>query len=170
MKHTYRILSMLVVLACILAAFAPQPTKAATRLGLSSDESQNEAVVLRFLYEGLNERNFAVLNEVLAPTFISHNPFGTSTGIPAFEKVAGALVAAFPDVHISVLEVVAAGDTVVVRDLTTATQKGTFFGIPATGKKVSWSEYQFWHLSQGKIVEQYVTFDTLALVNQLKGS
>jgi predicted ester cyclase len=51
-----------------------------------------------------------------------------------------------------------------VRDLTAGTQKGAFLGVPASGKKVSWSEYQFWHLANGKIANEWVTFDTLSLL------
>jgi predicted ester cyclase len=160
----------LVAVACILPLFAHVSGATATRQGATTVEAQNEAAVLRVLYDGLDGRNFAVLSEVLSPTYVAHTPFGTAVGIPAFEKIAGTLIKAFPDVHLTVLEVVSEGDTVVVRDLTTATQKGPFLGIPATGKKVSWSEYQFWHLSHGKVVEEWVTFDTLGLLQQLKGS
>ena len=156
--------------ACMVPFFVHPHGAGAMRPSATTVEAQNEAVVLRLLYDGLNGRNFAVLNEVLSPTYVDHTPFGTTVGIPAFEKLAGNLISAFPDVHITVLEVVAASDTVVVRDITTATHKGTFFGVPATGKKVSWSEYQFWHLVNGKVVEEYVTFDTLGLLQQIKGS
>jgi predicted ester cyclase len=183
MKRTFPIVRILLVLACMLLVVVPRSSAAAMRQGLSprssaaamrqrlsSDEANNEALVLRLLYEGVDQRNLAVLNDVLAPTFVSHSPFGTSTGIPGFEKVAGALLTAFPDLHITVVEVDAIGDTVVVRDTTTATDKGVFLGIRPTGKKVGWTELQFWHLSQGKIVEQWVSFDTLGVLKQIKGS
>lgn len=156
--------------ACLALPLLHADDAAAMSRGASMAETQNEAVVLRLLYDGLNGRNFATLSAVLSPTYVDHTPFGTTVGIPAFEKLAGTLISAFPDVHITVLEVVAEGDTVVVRDTTTGTQKGAFLGVPATGKKVSWSEYQFWHLANGKIANEWVTFDTLALLQQIKGS
>src|SRR5947209_13596758 len=158
-----RTVPLLLVLACMLLVVAPRftaaashqdvstNTAAATRQGLSTNEAANEALVLRFLYEGVDQRNFAVLHDVMAPTFVSRSPFGTVTGIPAYKKVLGALVTAFPDVQLHPVEVAATGDTVVVRDFTTATQKGAFLGIPATGKKVGWTELQLYHLSQGKV-------------------
>ena len=170
MKSTYPIVRILLVLACLLLVVAPRSTAAATRQGLSTAEAANEALVLRFLYEGVDQRNFAVLNEVMAPTFVSHSPFGTVTGIPAYTQVLGALVTAFPDIQLHLVEVAATGDTVVVRDFTTATQKGAFLGIPATGKKVGWTELQLYHLSQGKVTEQWVSFDALGILNQIKGS
>lgn len=156
--------------ACIVPLFVHANGAAAMRHSATTVEAQNEAAVLRVLYDGLNGRNFAVLNAVLSPTFVDHTPFGTTVGIPAFEKLAGTLIRAFPDVRVTVLEVLAEGDTVVVRDTTTGTHRGTFLGVPATGKKVSWSEYQFWHLANGKIVNEWVTFDTLGLLQQIKGA
>ena len=165
-----RTVPLLLVLACMLLVMAPRVTAAATRQSLTTTEAANEALVLRFLYEGVDQRHVAVLNAVMAPTFVSHSPFGTVTGIPAYRKVLGALVSAFPDVQLHPLEVVATGDTVVVRDVTTATQKGAFLGLPATGKKVGWTELQLYHLAQGKVMEQWVSFDTLCIRNQIKGS
>jgi predicted ester cyclase len=165
-----RTVPLLLVLACLLLVCAPRFTAAATRQGLSTHEAANEALVLRFLYEGVDQRHFAVLNDVMAPTFVSHSPFGTVTGIPAYRKVLGALVTAFPDVQLHLVEVAATGDTVVVRDVTTATQKGAFLGIPATGKKVGWTELQLYHLSHGRVIEQWVSFDALGILNQIKGS
>jgi predicted ester cyclase len=170
MKRTYPIVRILLVLVCMLLVAAPRTTAAATRQGLSTDEAANEALVLRFLYEGVDQRTFAVLNAVLAPTFVSHSPFGTVTGIPAYTRVLGALVTAFPDIQLHLVEVAATGDTVVVRDFTTATQKGAFLGSPATGKKVGWTELQLYHLSDGKVIEQWVSFDALGILNQIKGS
>jgi predicted ester cyclase len=66
--------------------------------------------------------------------------------------------------------VVATGDTVVVRDVTTATQKGAFLGIPPTGKKVGWTELQLYHLAHGQVIEQWVSFDALGILSQIKGS
>ena len=155
---------------CMASLFGHISGASAMRPAATAVESQNEAVVLRFLYEGLNGRSFAVVKEVTAPGFVDHNPFGTTVGLPAFEKVAGTLLTAFPDAHFTVLEVLAAGNTVAVRDVSTATHKGTFLGVPATGKKVSWSEYQFWHLANGKITDVWVTWDTLGLLRQISGS
>ena len=104
-----RTVPLLLVLACLLLVCAPRFTAAATRQGLSTHEAANEALVLRFLYEGVDQRHFAVLNDVMAPTFVSHSPFGTVTGIPAYRKVLGALVTAFPDVQLHLVEVAATG-------------------------------------------------------------
>ena len=164
-------LAVRLILACAcIAPLAAHPNGvAAMRHSATTAETQNEAVVLRLLYDGLDGRSFAVLNAVLSPQYVAHTPFGTTVGIPAFEKVAGTLISAFPDVHITVLEVVAQGETVVVRDRTTGTHKGTFLGVPATGKKVSWSESDFFHVANGKIVDGWVTFDRLGMLQQIKG-
>jgi hypothetical protein len=82
------IVRLVLACACMMPLFAHASGAAAMRPGLKTVEAQNEAAVLRFLYDGLNGRNFAVLSAVLSPNYVAHTPFGITVGIPAFEKVA----------------------------------------------------------------------------------
>ncbi len=59
------------------------------------------------------------------------------------------------------------GDEVAVRSTVTATQKGEFQGIPATGKKVSLEEMDFLTIVDGKITEGWVSVDMLGLMQQI---
>ena len=62
---------------------------------------------------------------------------------------------------------VAAGDKVVVRRTLRGTHKGEFMGVAATGKEMAFSGVWLAHLSDGKLKEQWVYFDTLGLLRQM---
>lgn len=48
-----------------------------------------------------------------------------------------------------------------------ATHQGSFMGIPPTGKRVEISGIEYFRLANGKIVERWVMFDDLGLMEQL---
>ena len=47
------------------------------------------------------------------------------------------------------------------------THDGTFFGVPATGKKIEVRAMNFYRLADGKFVEEYGQPDLLGLLQQI---
>jgi steroid delta-isomerase-like uncharacterized protein len=75
---------------------------------------------------------------------------------------------ALPDVRLDVLDAVAEGDVVAVRARGTATHKGDFMGIPASGNTVESEFADFFRLNDdGKVVELWSYYDQLAFLQQL---
>ena len=52
--------------------------------------------------------------------------------------------------------------------LDTGTHRGTFLGVPATGRKVSTQEFAIYRFEAGRIAEVWVTADNLRLLDQLR--
>jgi predicted ester cyclase len=77
------------------------------------------------------------------------------------------LFAAFPDIQFTIEELLADGDTVVARTTAHGIQTGEFQGIPATGAAVTSSGIAIYRLTGGKIVEQWLEYDQLGLLQQL---
>ena len=77
------------------------------------------------------------------------------------------LFTAFPDLHFTIEDMIAEGDTVVVRYTTRGTHHGNFRGIPSTGKQVSGTAMFIDRLVNGKAVEQWSNGDDLGLLQQL---
>jgi steroid delta-isomerase-like uncharacterized protein len=75
--------------------------------------------------------------------------------------------AAFPDVHIAIDDLIAAGDKVVTRYTATGTHQGELMGIPATGKKISITGVSIYRFANGQIVEDWAEFDQLGMLTQL---
>ena len=110
--------------------------------------------------------DFALADELLAPGYTVRygNPPMDRDG---FLQFLGALRSAFPDLAVTVEDLLAAeGDEVAVRDWG-GTQQGPFLGIPPTGKAVVGSGIGLFRMANGRIVEELVQEDTFGLLQQL---
>jgi predicted ester cyclase len=75
--------------------------------------------------------------------------------------------AGFPLYRIDAEEIVAEGDLVCVRGWVRGTNKGSFMGIPPTGKEVNFSIFLTYKISGGKIVDHWMLTDNMTLMQQL---
>jgi predicted ester cyclase len=82
----------------------------------------------------------------------------------------------FPDWHFEILDIIAAGDSVVVRYNVTATHNGVgtipvnggmLVGVPPTHKRFEVQQIHWYKLRDGKIVDHYATRDDLGMMKQL---
>ena len=73
----------------------------------------------------------------------------------------------FPDLAVSDVDLIAEGDKVVMRHVTTGTHQGDFMGIAATGRRISVNEIHIVRLADGKIVEHWGVEDNLGMMQQL---
>jgi steroid delta-isomerase-like uncharacterized protein len=75
--------------------------------------------------------------------------------------------AAFPDLKVTINDIIAEGDTVAARITWRGTHKGTYEGIPATGKKARSQSIIIVRIKDGKIAEGREQFDGLSFRQQL---
>jgi steroid delta-isomerase-like uncharacterized protein len=131
---------------------------------------QNKTLVRRYWEEVWNKGNLAVADELIASDFDGHplpsDPdFGRG---PAGQKhLVGMYRTAFPDVRMTIEDMTAEGDRVVVRWTARGTQTGVFMEIPATGKPTKVTGMFANRLAGGKIVEGWGNFDALGMLQQL---
>jgi steroid delta-isomerase-like uncharacterized protein len=78
-----------------------------------------------------------------------------------------AAMPALPDLAYALEDIVAEGDKVVARYTARGTHKGTFLGIPATGKQLTYKGVEIFRIAGGKIVETWDFPDGLGLMTQL---
>lgn len=74
---------------------------------------------------------------------------------------------AFPDLGLTVEEMVAEGDMVAVRFTARGTHQGEFLGVPATGNRVAWEVISVVRVACGKIAERWSQSDVAGLKQQL---
>ena len=86
---------------------------------------QNKTLFKMYVDEVYHKRNVALIDEFLGPNLVEH------------KEAIYAFLGAFPDLHITVEDLIAEGDKIVGRVTLTGTHQGDLMGIPATGKKVS---------------------------------
>ncbi len=140
----------------IIPSFAPPPNPEA-----------NKALVRR-LYEEENKGNVDIVDELMSPDFVMHgdalNPY--QKGLEPLK--AGALMtqAAFPDMVVTIEDIMAAGDRVIVRLRWTGTNTGSFMGLPATNKKITWTAMATNRIENGKIVERWFNSDVYSFLQQ----
>jgi steroid delta-isomerase-like uncharacterized protein len=115
-----------------------------------------------------NRHNVDAFDEFFAPSFVNYDPLpglpGTREGAKQLHRT---LFAAFPDLRMTIHDQAAEGDKVWTRKTASGTHQGEFFGIPATGKHVSWKIIDIMSIRNGKVTEHWVVADVLSLMQQL---
>ncbi len=129
----------------------------------------NKAIVRRLFTELWNNGNLSVADEVFAPNYAHYDPSTPDFGRgPDSEKKRAALYrTAFPDLHLTIEDVIAEGETVMTSWSCRGTHKGDLNGIAPTGKHITITGLTVARVSNGKIVEGYVNWDALGLMQQL---
>ena len=126
----------------------------------------NERVVEAFLQDVINEHNGDHAANYLNPDMQwSGGTVGTVTGSANVAGLFASVVAAFPDAHITINDIFAQGDQVVVRVVVSGTQNGAILGIPASGRSVQWDGVDVYRLSHGKISNIWAGDDWTAILN-----
>ena len=127
----------------------------------------NKAIVQRF-YEAFNGRKLPMLDEIVTPDFIDHNPGpGQPTGREGLKAALAGLQAAFPDMQIHIDGLLAEGDQVALRLTARGTNTGSLLGMPPSGRKVTFNAIEYYRLAAGRIVECWHVEDWLGVMQQL---
>jgi steroid delta-isomerase-like uncharacterized protein len=129
----------------------------------------DHATTMRRLYDMINAGDIDGFGRQLADDFAEHED------LPGFPPIrAGViqyfrtLIAAFPDLHMVVEDVIASGDKAVARVRVTGTHKGPFMGISATGKRVDVKLIDIIRFGDdGRAREHWGAADQLAMMQQL---
>jgi steroid delta-isomerase-like uncharacterized protein len=131
-------------------------------------ESENVKVIGRFLEEVINQGRLEQADELVAVDFVELDPLpGQKQGREGLKEVIGMLRSAFPDINWAVDETVASGDKVVTRFMWTGTHRGTFLGIPATGRSVSVKGVVIDRIAAGKMADSRILMDNFTMMQQL---
>jgi steroid delta-isomerase-like uncharacterized protein len=130
---------------------------------------QNKAIVRRLFEELWNKGNLSVAEELYAPNYTHHDPSTPDFGRgPESERKRATLYrTAFPDLQLTIEDIIAEGETVMARWSCRGTHKGDLSGIAPTGKQFTISGVTIARLTNGKLAEGYVNWDALGLMQQL---
>jgi len=123
-------------------------------------------VLVRRAYELSTLKDMDAFFKFLAPDYVEHFPSGDITlkqlkkGIPEFFN-------AFPDIHLTIEDMVAEGDKVAVLITQRGTHKGEYMGIPPTGARIEMRNTCIVKIANGKLAEWWGTLDGLSMLRQL---
>ena len=129
----------------------------------------NKTLMRRFFEEVYTMKNLAAIAEFIAPTHIDHSAAaaGLPVGPAGSRQAIGMMLTGFPDLHVTVEDMIAEGDKVVVRLTMHGIQQGALGSIPPTGKQVAVSTIDIVRIEGGKIAEEWGIDDRLGLLQQL---
>jgi predicted ester cyclase len=146
------------------------PSAAPGESGDAGSAAANKALALRFV-ETLGAGESASLADVVdGDVFVDHNPVWGTTDWHGVVASMATLRAAMPDLKVQVERdiVIAEGNQVEVHSIVTGTHTGAdLFGVAASGKQATWTSNDFVRIAGGRVVERWVSADTLTLFQQL---
>jgi len=130
---------------------------------------QNKALIRRWVEEGWNKGNLAVVDEVYAPNVVQHDP---NSPLPvasseALKMYVAGYRASFPDLAFSIDDLIAEGDRVLWRFTSRGTHLGPLGPIPATGKTGTVTGMVLFRFAGDKVAEVWVNLDLFGLLQQL---
>jgi len=128
----------------------------------------NVALMRRYIEEVWNKGNYAVVNELMSPSSVAHDPMaGDLTGPEAVIAQVREYRSAYPDLHFRIEDIAALGDKVFLRYTATGTHKGPIMGVPPSGRSAAISGMTLARLANGKLVESWAQWDTLKFLAEL---
>ena len=161
------------VMASRLGAGAQEASPAATPPSCpATTPEQNEDLVRRYWEVVYNDKRPERAADFLAEDFVRRHTVRPQDNAPGTDDdVARARenLTDFPDLQITIEDVVAAGDEVVVRLTWSGTQKDDMeaWGAPATGRRASYDLVAIYRIACGRLAEQWVVTDYLTMLRQL---
>jgi steroid delta-isomerase-like uncharacterized protein len=128
---------------------------------------QNKALVQRVV-DLWNAGDLAALDACLAADYANRDPNNPDvTDLASYKAWAAAARAAFPDLRVTVEDLIGEGDRVAKYWSFAATHRGEFLGAAPTGRRITWSGITIYRLAGGRVAECIWRTDALGLLQQL---
>ncbi len=155
----------LVILACApaLAAIAPATTPSVPVT--ISQQEKNKAVARRVFDEIFNQGKFQVADEIYALDFVNHG-LHRDASLQEDQAAVRWEKQALPDLKMTVDRMVAEGDLVSVMWRLQGTNTAAANPLPATGVKLELRGITVWRIVDGRIREEWTSFDRLGIIRQ----
>jgi steroid delta-isomerase-like uncharacterized protein len=136
---------------------------------MNTDTSQSAiAVVRRNTEEVQGKGDYNLFEQLFAQDFVDHTPQpGGTPDRQGALRLYKTLRSAFPDFHAVIHWQVADGDLVTTFKMYHGTHEGSFLGIAATGKKISFETVDAMRVRNGQIVEHWGVANLYKLMEQL---
>lgn len=133
------------------------------------DVPRNKELVRTITHRGFNEGDLDGIEGFFSPDYEVHAP-----GIPpmppggaAFRAAVTLWRTAFPDIVVTVEDVVGEGDTVYCRFTTRGTHTGPLMGMPPTGRPVTIHETSCHRVVDGQVVESWIGDNVPSILAQI---
>ena len=125
--------------------------------------------LVRRAFDAFNRGELETCTQLMVPDFIANIP-GVSQpirGRDAWKQGAQEFRHAFPDLQACIEDVFATEDRVAVRLSFRGVHRGSFQGIPATGRQVAFTSIEIYRVSGDRLAEEWVSPDISTLMRQI---
>ena len=122
---------------------------------------QMKSFVRRHFEDFVNRKLSDVALVNFSPDFLDHDEVGGPVVGPAAAKIMMEnAYLRWPDLHVTIEEIMAEGDKVMVRNVWTGTEA-------RNGQKIEFHGFVLWRFAHGKIIERWATITAPAPLNPL---
>src|SRR5262245_36297884 len=136
---------------------------------MTGTPAANKALVRRLFEDGFNAGNLEVVDELVTPDVVTHNPLilDAPTGPDSVRGAIEMLHRAFSDLHVEVLDMIAEGDRVAVFLRISGTNTGDYRRGGATQRRASMRAFFIWRIADGRLAENWGVADRFDFLQQL---
>ncbi len=132
------------------------------------DIEKNKELVRQITEQLWNGRAYDRIPEFYAEDYVAdYSPYAIRHGHEGIRGMVERAYATFTDYHEELREMIAEGDTVVIRITISGLQTGQWGPLAPTGKRAVFDEAVFLRIRDGKVVHQRGIVDNLAALRQL---
>lgn len=129
---------------------------------------KNKAIARRFS-QVWGKGELDIIDELASPELSVYYPIYPQAirGSESFKQHLTKFRTAFGDGNIQIVEEIAEGDKVVLRCIFSYTHQAEYRGIPASGKRITWTGIIIYRIIDDKVVEESGEEDSLGALRQL---
>lgn len=118
--------------------------------------------------QAVNSGKLDAIKDVMASSVVDHDPApDQGSGPEGFIQFFTTFREAFPDLNVTVEQMVADDDNVAIAYTITGTHQGEFMNVPATNRRIKARGVQIARFEDGQIVERWGSSDQLGILQQI---
>lgn len=128
---------------------------------------ENKILIQNYVEKVWNQADLAAFKMFTTPNFTYQIGGQAARNGSAMEQFILATHSAFPDWHIEIVDMISEDNKVAIRWQGQVTHEGSFIGIPPTGKRITVSGINTYHISNGKVASEWEQTDTISMLRQM---
>jgi predicted ester cyclase len=129
--------------------------------------TDHETLIRRWIEEGVNGGNHAVLDEIIHPNMVNHEDVSGIPGREGFKGTMATFKAALADQRMEILDVISGGDKVVVRLRWIGRPGRIFMGRPTNGNAFNVTHTHTFRVEDGMLAEHWANRDDFGMWRQI---
>ncbi len=127
----------------------------------------NKPLIREYVAEVVNHRKLWRLPDFIAADHVLHELIGDHYGPEGVRLAIADYQSAFPDLCMTIDDLIGADDRVVRRFTASGTNDGSFLGIAPTGRFVRVTGVAIDRIRDGRLIESWLSFDSLGALQQM---